>query len=134
MELYQTIFNKQAIYDTLFFNIKAVLEYPTLDDLKEKNINLYSSWGNIAISKYHDPEDNDFYQKVAPSFHEFVKIVAITYGKVILNKDDGKLKSINLLEYGPKEVDGSYYCINNKVEFTEDYVRSICNVKKNIYV
>ena len=41
---------------------------------------------------------------------------------------------LDSLEYGPKEVGDSYWCYSNKVEFTQDYVKSLCDVKNYIIV
>lgn len=38
------------------------------------------------------------------------------------------------LEGAPKEVEGLFICSNNSVEFTEEQVREVCNVKGNVYV
>ena len=38
------------------------------------------------------------------------------------------------LEEAPKEVDESFYCHINSTRFIEDYIRSICRVKRRIYV
>lgn len=52
MELFEEVFNKASIYDMLFFNIKAVLEHPTLADLQEKNPALCERWKYLSKSKY----------------------------------------------------------------------------------
>ncbi len=86
MALFEDVFNKVSIYDMLFFNIKAVLEYPTLHDLEEKNPTLFKRWKHISKSK-HDV-DFDVKNKAALEnvyldnaiYHpEFSRIVAITY-------------------------------------------------------
>ena len=41
---------------------------------------------------------------------------------------------LTTLEGAPREVGGNFYCYNNKVKFTEEQVRSVCNVKGKIYV
>jgi hypothetical protein len=38
------------------------------------------------------------------------------------------------LEGAPKTVGGSFYCYNNPVQFTEQQVRAVCDVKKKVYV
>ena len=38
MELYDVIFKGDAIYDMVFFSTKTALEYPTLTDLKNNDI------------------------------------------------------------------------------------------------
>lgn len=52
MALFDDVFNKASIYDMLFFNVKAVLEYPTLHDLEEKNPALFKRWKYISSSRY----------------------------------------------------------------------------------
>jgi hypothetical protein len=37
------------------------------------------------------------------------------------------------LEGAPKEVGGDFYCEGNLVDFTEEDVRAICNVKGEVY-
>lgn len=46
------------------------------------------------------------------------------------NCSDNPLES---LEHCPKYVTGSFFCYNNPVKFTEEYVRSLCEVKGKIY-
>ena len=42
--------------------------------------------------------------------------------------------NLTSLEGCPKEVGGDFYCSYNKKQFTEEEVRSVCNVKGDIYV
>ena len=96
MELFEEVFNGASIYDMLFFNIKAVLEHPTLEDLKEKNPALYERWQYLAKTKYNANlvtntsllEEN--YQDKAIFYPEFSRIVAITYASVYF--EEGKMK------------------------------------------
>ena len=44
---------------------------------------------------------------------------------------DNKLTS---LEHCPIKVDGDFSCYNNAVEFSEEYVRSICNTNGKVFV
>lgn len=101
MELFETVFNKASIYDMLFFNVKAVLEYPTLVVLKEKNMPLYLDWNNIAEIQYitdrmyvDEDRENDYLERIynthAVKHFEYVKIIAISYAKIF--SEDGKLK------------------------------------------
>ena len=41
---------------------------------------------------------------------------------------------LDSLEGCPKEVENKFYCFNCKREFTKEEVRSLCNVKGNIYI
>ena len=43
-------------------------------------------------------------------------------------------KGIESLEGCPKEVGGCFYCSKCKQKFTKEEVRSLCDVKRNIYV
>jgi len=71
------------------------LEYPTLDELKEKNSALYERWYDIVNSKYQNEFTqtktlNDVYQSKAVYHPEFCKIVAITYAT--LYSENGTIK------------------------------------------
>ena len=96
MELFEEVFNKASIYDTLFFNIKAVLEYPTTNDLKTKNPALYNRWLYLAKTKFteNDLMDMEYMEKMYQEeaiFHpEFCRILTITYAKLQL--EDGKIR------------------------------------------
>ena len=93
MELFDTVFNRQSIYETFFLNIKGVLECPSLNLLEKENKPLYDRWIYFASSKYDDlhllnPEN--CYQKKAIWYPENCKIVAITYAIVYL--EDGQFQ------------------------------------------
>lgn len=107
MELFDEVFNKASIYDMLFFNIKAVLEHPTLDNLKTNNPVLYERWKYISKSKYNADFDvvhgvagtftdetpqytQRIYEENAVYYPEFCRIVAITYAS--LYSDNGQIK------------------------------------------
>jgi hypothetical protein len=97
MALFEDVFNKAGIYEMLFFNVKTVLEHPTLANLEEKNKKLYDRWSYIAETKYSNEIDGDIemametiYQKNAVYYSEFAKIVAISYATLYV--DNGELK------------------------------------------
>jgi len=107
MALFDDVFNKASIYETLFFNVKSVLIYPTIRDLEEKNKLLYDRWKYISKSKYgFDMEvghheagaaqdltpiyTQKTYEDNAPYYPEFSRIVAITYAT--LDTENGTLK------------------------------------------
>ena len=46
----------------------------------------------------------------------------------------GSCNQLTSLKGAPKEVGGDFNCSNNKVQFTEDDVRKVCNVKDRIRV
>lgn len=105
MALFDDVFNKASIYEMLFFNLKSVLIYPTLNDLKEKNPTLYERWKYLSKSKYGGDFDTNYingsidetykhlqsiYEDNAPYYAEYSKIVAITYAS--LYSENGTLK------------------------------------------
>jgi len=96
MEMYDKVFNQSTFYDMLFFNVKAVLEYPSLNLLKENNPKLYENWKFISRTKYNTNFDKEgvdtqkTYENTAVFHPEFSKIVAITYAKV--RSENGELK------------------------------------------
>ena len=96
MELFEEVFNRASIYDTLFFNIKAVLEHPTITSLQKNNPALYARWMYLAKTKFTETDisDKDYlqekYEQEAIFHPEFCRILAITYAKLLL--EDGKIK------------------------------------------
>lgn len=95
MALFSEVFNRANIYDMLFFNIKAVLIHPTLDDLREKNPVLYKRWRHLYATKYLPAEMNydlgsehiklvedEIYLEKAIYYPEFSRIIAITYASL----------------------------------------------------
>ena len=102
MEVFDIVFNKQKIYETLFFNIKSVSTYGDVRDLKENEPEVFKQWETICKTKYNVnrmglPGDdaylmllNDSYVEKAMYYPEFSKIVAITYATVYV--EDGQLK------------------------------------------
>ena len=90
-QLFETVFDKQNIYETFFFNVKCVLIHPTIEDLEKNDKVLYENWKTLANIKHNDNDVLDeTYQTHAINYPEYVKIVAITYGRLFL--EDGKLK------------------------------------------
>lgn len=95
MGLFNDVFNKTTVYESLFFNIKAVLIYPTLEKMKEENMSMYDRWMFLAGTKYGDINISEEYSQIkyedkAILYPEFTKIVAITYAT--LYAKDGKLE------------------------------------------
>jgi hypothetical protein len=111
MALFDDVFNKASIYEMLFFNVKSVLIHPTLEDLEAKNKPLFERWKYLSQSKYKTdiiqpistkgliitkPEEaqqvaqQDVYEKNAPYYPEYTRIVAITYAT--LYAENGTLK------------------------------------------
>jgi len=107
MALFNEVFKKASIYEMLFFNIKSVLEHPTLNDLKINNPALYERWKYISKNKFNceiiDGSDEKsladafdthqivrVYEEKAIYYPEFSKIVVITYAE--LYAENGQLK------------------------------------------
>lgn len=94
-QLFDDVFNPQGIHEMLFFNLKSVLIYPTLEELETNNKSLYERWNYLARTKYYaDALGEDHYQTIyeknAVYYPEFTKIIAITYATVYI--EDGTLK------------------------------------------
>lgn len=94
-ELFEEVFNPAKVYNTLFFNVKPVLRYKTIEELQEEKPSLYERWVNLAKKRYDDkyPEDTKaqtVYEKHAVYYPEFTRIVAITYATLYV--EEGKVK------------------------------------------
>lgn len=97
MNYQSNIFNKAAIYDMLFFNIKTVLEYSSLDELEEKNPDMYENWKILMSEKFNSSTSmtmKKLYDEYAINYPEYSKIVTITYGKIYINDTHGKVDRI----------------------------------------
>lgn len=87
MALFDDVFNGAAIYEMLFFNVKAVLIYSTLEELERNNKPLFERWRYLANTKYNanivdSKYQQEIYEKNAPYYPEYSRIIAITYAKV----------------------------------------------------
>jgi len=94
-QLFEDVFNAQAIYDMVFFNSKTVLIHQQLEELKKEDKAMYNRWVYLAKSKHNDKyakntKAQTVYEQNAPNYPEFSRIVAITYAKVYM--DNGVLK------------------------------------------
>lgn len=85
-QLFDDVFNPQGIHEMLFFNLKSVLIYPTLEELETNNKPLYERWNYLAHTKHLEST----YEQSAPYYPEFTKIIAITYATVYI--ENGSLK------------------------------------------
>lgn len=95
-QLFEDVFNKAVIYDMFFLNVKAVLIYPTIKELEEKNKPMYERWNYLLKAKYTDIPVGQMvdmatysqkkYEEHAVHYPEYCKIVAITYGTVYVEK------------------------------------------------
>jgi hypothetical protein len=102
MALFEEVFNRTSIYEMFFFNIKSVLSYPSLEELEKNDKPMYDRWCFISKTKHNSPivfneitdtftadvaaidaqRLNDVYLENAVRYHEFCKIVAISYATV----------------------------------------------------
>jgi len=86
MALFEEVFNKASIYDMLFFNVKAVLQHPTLKDLEANNKLMFERWEYLSKTKYgfNDISEGALnkYLLHAPYYPEFCKIIAISFASV----------------------------------------------------
>lgn len=94
-QLFDDVFNPRSVYDMLFFNVKSVLIYRTLSDLEKENKPLFERWLYLERTKYKpktqsSEETQMVYEKNAPYYPEFSKIVAITYASLYI--ENGTLK------------------------------------------
>ena len=91
MELFESVFNKTNIYESLFFNIKSVLKYPTVDEFEKNENKLFNAWvQNVGKYNYSSFTIDDIYLKNGYKYPELNKIVAITYATLYLK--DGEIK------------------------------------------
>jgi hypothetical protein len=103
MALFDDVFNRGAIYDTLFFSVKAVLQYPNLEELEKNNKPLFERWKYLSETKYNSPFKlkiippeghnealQEVYEKNAPYYPEFSRIVVISYAKLFI--ENGAIK------------------------------------------
>jgi hypothetical protein len=93
MNYQNDIFNGAAIYNMLFFNVKTVLEYPTLDLLQTHKPEMYKNWILLMGDKFNNLNLSmeQLYSEYGILYPEYTKIVCITYGKVFLNETEGKM-------------------------------------------
>jgi len=99
-QLFEEVFNASSIYQMLFFNVKSVLQYPSLEKLKEGNPSMFERWEYLVNTKYNNIPAGQFidmaqysqkkYEENAPYYPEYSKIIAITYATLYL--ENGELK------------------------------------------
>lgn len=138
MSLFKTTFDKSSIYDMLFINIKAVLEYPTLEKLGENNPEMFNRWKYLSKQRFNvDFETSDeqtirkSYEENAVKFPEYLKIVAITCAKVysengILKRDFKKIAQPNEIDNIQIFMDVLHQISSDGMKSTPQYFPSIC--------
>lgn len=110
MALFDDVFNRTTLYDMLFFNTKSVLAHPSLEDLEANDKPMYDRWCYLSKTKHNCPivshgitdtftadmaevdmqRMNEVYLENAVRYHEFCKIVAISYATVSI--ENGTIK------------------------------------------
>ena len=107
MALFDDVFHKQRVFGMLFFSVKAILIYPTLDILKVNNPQMYERWKYLSKVKYAfdldqkhyasgggveetAPYGQKIYEESAVMHPEFVRIVAISYATLYI--ENGEVK------------------------------------------
>lgn len=139
MALFDDVFNKTSVYQTLFFNVKSVLIYPTLKELSEKNNTLYERWKYISKSKYNGDFDihrseastminqtPEYVEKIyadnAPYYPEYSRIVAITYATLYAENETLKRYFKKIVSEDEVVVIGAFMDVLNQI--SSDGVKS----------
>ena len=95
-QLFEEVFTPNSYLNLLFFNVKAVLTHPNVDELAEKSPTLFRAWDYLLKTRYeHEVKNetkspNEIYQSKAVYLPEFTKIVAITYSFLTPDLKDTK--------------------------------------------
>lgn len=89
-DYYNILFDKKTILNTLFIDVKGVLNHPTLLDLKKNDVELFNEWCKIVNHSYDEDEPtNKTYQNKAPYYAEYNRVLLINYAFV--HMEDGKI-------------------------------------------
>jgi len=149
-QLFDTVFNPSSIYEPnmRFINVKSVLIYPTLEELKKNNKPLFDSWSNLSKTKYGFDMNvthsiagtmtdetpicaQKIYEDNAPNYPEYSRIIAITYAKVFV--EDNKPKSNIMNFFGEEEhrileqfMEVLYQLSSDGVQSTPKYFPMLC--------
>lgn len=82
----------------LIIDIETASQYKSLDEFSEKNEKLSDLWIKKSeslslknLDKQLDESENDFYFKKAGLYPEFGKIIVISIGCILLNKDNNEI-------------------------------------------
>lgn len=94
---YNLLFNNAIIYDTLFWDLTTVSEYPNLTNFKLENEDKYNIWCDFIRYNFGEEKLTDEnYLKYAPLYAEFSKIVAIGYA-TIENKEGSINRNLKII-------------------------------------
>jgi len=75
--------NRQSIYDMLFLNVSHVLEYPSIDLLRDNDEVKYKTW----ITYSEGDLSNEYYLIEGIKHPEFTKIVSIVWGNLYFDTE-----------------------------------------------
>ena len=98
------------------------------------NVNLFGK-GLVKFPDYI--QFNEIYGWFACQGNQLISLKGCP--KIVSNTFTCRNNNLESLKYSPlfvghKSVGNYYDCTNNKIRFTENYVKELCNVKGNIYV
>ncbi|MFW6243346.1 MAG: hypothetical protein ACOC2W_04235 [bacterium] len=94
---YDLLFNPAVIYDTLFWGIQTVSEYPNLEDFKLKDEKKYNQWCEFVHQKFGANElTNDNYLKYSKLYAEFSKVLSFCYA-TIENKNNEISRKLKII-------------------------------------
>jgi len=113
-----------------YLSIDESFEF-TFDNIsiKTKEIN-----GDVRIRLQHIPE---WFQNIKINGYfncSFCNLTSLKGCPKYIKDFDCSWNKLNSLEFCPEYVGNDFYCYFNKTKFTKEYVRSLCEVKGNIYV
>lgn len=137
MALFDEIFNRASIYQMLFFNVKAVLEYPTLSELEKNNKPMYDSWLKIMDGKTKNLDERErnstfdqLYAKYAVEYPEYSKIVAITYATLYSENGEMKRDFKNIVNLDESLVINTFFdvlkSLSNDTKTMSNLTASLC--------
>lgn len=96
---YDILLNPISFYDTLFWNIITVTEYPTMYEFEKNDPQKYNLWCKFINQKFgNDKLNEENYHIIAPLYPEFSKIISISYATVEMESNgqmNRKLKVIS---------------------------------------
>lgn len=101
---FELLFNRIIIYDTLFWGLKTVSEYPNLETLKIEDEKKYNLWVEFIKKNFGEHNITDAnYHTYAPLYGEFSKIISIGYATIEINNNKINRKFKIISENNEKE-------------------------------
>lgn len=87
----QNLLNRTTIYNTLFWSLITVSEYPNLERFKNTNPSKYNQWVKFVSTKYgEDKVTDENYLKYSQLYPEFSKLLSAAYATI--ESDNGQIK------------------------------------------